>query len=238
MGRSASPVRSSRLVSTLVAALVAAPLVVTGANAEAAMRVGLSGFTGYQGYSMSDINDVISEINDELSTPGDEVMIDELKGDVSFGAGVKLDLNPTWRVYAEYEHLSDNSGGGNLIGSVTLDVSSETFLVGATYFLPSTGKARVGFGGGLGYYDFGGELAASGTVGSVPFSGTASASGTTIGFHGRADLDVAMSPKFHFDAALGYRSASGELEAGGEGTGSDLDWSGVMTRVGFTYFVK
>ena len=202
------------------------------------MRVGLSGFTGYQGYAMSDINDVLTAVDDELSSPGDEALIDLLNGDVSFGAGVKLDLDPTWRVYAEYEHLSDNSGGGNLIGSIQIDVSSETFLVGATYFLPSTSKTRIGIGAGLGYYDFGGDLATSGTVGSVPFSGTASASGSTVGFHGRADLDVAMSPKFHFDAALGYRAASGELEADGQCTGTDLDWSGIMTRVGFTYFVK
>ncbi len=200
MGRPASPARLFRFAPLLAAAL----LVVTGAHAEAAVRVGLSGFTGYHGYAMSDVNDVIASINDALSSPGDEVNLDELKGDVSFGAGVKFDLDPTWRVYAEYEHLSDNSGGGNLIGSAKIDVSSETFLVGATYFLPSKGKARVGFGGGVGYYDFGGNLEASGSYGGVPFSGSQSASGTTIGFHGRADLD----------------------------------WSGIMTRVGFTWFVK
>ena len=228
----------SRPASRLVPAIVAALVLVTGANAEAAMRIGLSGFTGYQGYAMDDINEVLTALDDELSSPGDEASIDLLDGDPSFGLGVKFDLNPNWRVYTEYEHLSDNSGGGNLVGSVQIDVASETFLVGATYFLPSTGKARFGLGAGVGYYDFGGDLETSGTVGTTPFSGSASASGTTIGFHGRADLDVTMSEKFHFDLALGYRSASGELEADGQGTGTDLDWSGVMTRVGFTYFVK
>jgi len=227
-----------RPASRLVPALVAALVLVAGANAEAAMRVGLSGFTGYQGYAMDDINEVLTAVDDELSSPGDEASIDLLDGDPSFGLGIKFDLNPNWRVYAEYEHLSDNSGGGNLAGSVTIDVASEVFLAGATYFLPTTGKARFGLGAGVGYYDFGGDLATTGTVGSVPFSGTASASGTTVGFHGRAELDVAMSEKFHFDLALGYRSASGELEADGQGTGTDLDWSGAMTRVGFTWFVK
>lgn len=177
---------------------------VSGARADAAMRIGISGFTGYQGYAMGDANDVIADINTALSSPGDEVNLDELKGDVSFGAGLKFDVNPTWRVYAEYEHLSDNSGGGNLVGSAKVDVSSATYLVGATYFLPSTGKARVGFGGGIGSYDFGGDLEASGSYGGVPFSGSQSVGGTTIGYHARADLD----------------------------------WSGIMTRIGITWFVK
>jgi hypothetical protein len=228
----------SRPASRLVPALVAALLLVTGTSADAAMRIGLSGFTGYQGYAMSDINDVLTAVDDELSSPGDEASVDLLDGDPSFGLGVKFDLDPKWRVYAEYEHLSDNSGGGNLSGSVTIDVASETFLVGGTYFLPSTGKARFGIGAGVGYYDFGGDLEASSSVEDAPFSGSNSATGSTVGFHGRAELDVTMSEKFHFDLALGYRSASGELEADGRGTGTDLDWSGAMTRVGFTYFVK
>jgi len=231
MKRSASPAR-------LIPAVVAALLAVSGANAEAAVKWGISGFTGYQGYSMDEINSQIIEINDFLSQPGYLVQIDELNGDASFGAGVKADVNPSWRVYAEYEHLSDNTGAGNEIGSFKIDVDSESFLVGATYFLPSTGKARVGFGAGAGYYDFGGEIVTSGTVGTTPISNSGSASGSTIGFHGRADLDVAMSEKFHFDLALGYRSASGELESNGTGTGIDLDWSGLMSRVGFTWFVK
>jgi hypothetical protein len=187
---------------------------------------------------MDEINSQIIEINDYLSQPGDLVQIDELNGDASFGAGVKLDVNPNWRIYGEYEHLSDNTGAGNQIGSFKIDVASETFLVGATYFLPSTGKARVGFGAGVGYYDFGGDIVVSGTAGTTPISGSGSATGSTIGFDGRGTLDVAMSEKFHFDLALGYRSASGELESDGTGTGLDLDWSGLMSRVGVTYFLK
>ncbi len=53
------------------------------APAEAAVRWGLSAFTGYQGYSMGDVNDVINQVNEDLSTPGDEVRI---KGDISAAA--------------------------------------------------------------------------------------------------------------------------------------------------------
>jgi hypothetical protein len=231
MQRFASPLRSSLV-------LAVALLVVSGTNAEAAVRWGLSGFTGYQGYSMDEINSQIIEINEFLSQPGDLVQIDELNGDASFGAGIKADLNPNWRVYAEYEHLSDNTGGGNLIGSFTIDVSSETYLVGATYFLPSKGKARVGIGAGAGYYDFRGDVGVIGEAGTTPISESMTTDGSTIGFHGRADLDVALSEKAHLDLALGYRAASGEIEKDLPGTSIDLDWSGFMSRVGFTFFVK
>ena len=226
-----------RFKSTLRTSLVlaAALLVVSAGGADAAMKWGISGFTGYQGYAMSDINDVIIAFNDEVGQP---TSVDELNGDASFGAGLKFDVNPTWRVYAEYEHLSDNSGAGNQIGSLKIDLDSETFLVGATYFFPSTGKARLGLGAGVGYYDFGGKLEGNATIGTDEYSGTYSATGSTVGFDGRGTLDVTMSEKFHFDLALGYRAASGELEIDGAGTGTDLDWSGFMSRVGFTYFVK
>jgi hypothetical protein len=204
----------------------------------AAIRWGVSAFGGYQGYSMGDVNDVINQVNEDLSTPGDEVRIDELKGDISFGGGVKADLNPNWRVYLEYEHLKDDTGGGNLVGSFTVDVSANAFLAGATYFFPSQSKARVGVGGGLGYYDFGGDVAGNATIGTTPLNGSASAGGSTIGFHGLGELDVKLSERWHFDGAAGYRSAKGELEAAGESTGVDLDWSGIMTRIGVTFFLQ
>lgn len=228
--------RSSRTVVPTF--LLVLGLVVAGAPADAQTRFGISGFTGYQSYAMDDINEVIADVNDELSSPGTLVQIEELTGDPSFGLGLKLDLGKTWRVYGEYEHLSDDTGGGNLIGSFNIDADADAFLLGATYFLPSSGKARVGIGAGVGMYEYEGVFETSGTVGSVPFSGSQTADGSTIGFHARADLDVAMSGKLHFDAALGYRGASGELEQDGQGTGVDLDWSGFMTRAGFTFFLN
>ncbi|MGH7725703.1 MAG: hypothetical protein ACREOU_09760 [Candidatus Eiseniibacteriota bacterium] len=207
-------------------------------ESDAAIRWGINAFGGYQGYSMGDVNDVINQVNEDLSTPGDEARIDELKGDISVGGGVKADLNPNWRVYLQYEHLKDDTGGGTLVGSFTLDVSANAFLAGATYFFPSQSKARVGVGAGLGYYDFGGDMEGNATIGTTPLAGSASAGGSTIGFHGLGELDVTLSERWHFDAAAGYRSAKGELEAEGESTGIDLDWSGIMTRVGVTFFVR
>ena len=114
--------RSSRTVVPTF--LLVLGLVVAGAPADAQTRFGISGFTGYQSYAMDDINEVIADVNDELSSPGTLVQIEELTGDPSFGLGLKLDLGKTWRVYGEYEHLSDDTGGGNLIGSFNIDADA------------------------------------------------------------------------------------------------------------------
>ena len=206
--------------------------------AAAAPRWGVSGFLGYQGYTMDDVNSVIRQVNEDLSVPGRMVSIDELKGDVSFGGGVVADVNPKLRFYLEYERLKDDTGGGTQVASFTLDVSSSTFLAGGTYFFNPEKKARLGLGGGIGYYAFGGETTGDATWGTETVTGSRDISGSTIGFHGRGELDVALSERWHFDMALGYRVASGGAELGGVDTGADLDWSGVMTRLGVVYFLR
>ncbi len=226
-----------RRVSGLALALFALTVSNFGV-ASAATRFGLSGFLGYQGFTMEDVNSVIREVNEDLSVPGSMVSMDELKGDVSFGGGVVADVNPNVRVYLEYERLKDHTGGGNQIGSFTLDVNSSTFLLGGTYFFNPEKKARLGLGGGVGYYAFGGDTTGDATWGTDTYSGTQDVGGSAVGFHGRGELDVAFAEKWHFDLALGYRAAKGEAELGGTATGADLDWSGVMTRVGVVYFLK
>jgi len=203
----------------------------------AAPRWGITGFLGYQGYTMDDVNSVIRQVNEDLSVPGRQVSIDELKGDVSFGGGVVADVTPKIRLYAEYERLKDHTGGGNQIGSFTLDVNSNTVLVGGTYFFNPEQKARLGLGAGVGYYAFGGESNGNATWGTQTVTGSQDISGNTIGFHGRGELDVALNESWHFDLALGYRSAKGEAEVGGDASGADLDWSGVMTRLGVVWFL-
>ncbi len=69
-------------------------------------------------------------------------------------------------------------------------------------------------------------------------SGSHDLGGSTVGLHGRGEIDVTLSPVWHFDGALGYRWAKGGLDTDGNDSGIDLDWSGLMTRVGFTYFVN
>ena len=222
-------VRSAVAASTL-ALLV---LMLSDARvASAETRWGLTGFLGYQGYTMDDINTTIRGVNEALSVPGRMVSIDELKGDISFGGGVVADVNPNWRVYAEYERLKDTTGGGSQIGSFTLEANANAALLGATYFFNPEQKARLGLGGGVGYYGFGGETTGDATWGTQDYSGTQDIGGSTVGFHGMGELDVEMNNGWHFDLGLGYRAAKGAAELGGADSGADLDFSGLMTRIG------
>jgi len=228
MRRFATPLRSSLV-------LAAATLVASEANAETVPLLGLYAFGGYQGYAMGDINDWLDPVNEALSEPGAPMTIEDLDGGASFGAGVLIDIDRNWRIYGEYERLADETGGGNQLGSFKVEVSSDAYLAGATYFLPSSGKTRFGIGAGLGYYEFKGSTESSGATAGAPFGSSLGAAGNTLGGHIRAELDIAMSESMHLGAGLGYRKASGQFEVNGDPTGVDVDWSGLMTRVGITY---
>lgn len=236
--------KASRRAATFAAIgfVVASAATVTflAEPASADLRWGLAGFLGYQGYTMDDVNSVIEQVNTDLSTPGDEARIDELSGDISFGGGVRVDLTPHIRLYGEYERLKDNTGGGTLVGSFSIDLVSDTFLAGGTYFFQPVGegKTRLGLGAGVGYYSFGGDVQGDATWGTTTYTGTQDVGGSTVGFHGLGELDVKMSEKWHLEGALGYRVAKGEVQLNGQETGADLDWSGLMTRLGVILFVQ
>ena len=213
-------------------------LVALVSNAIALPHIGISGFTGYQSYSMGQINDAIDAVSNALSSPGDQANIDNLSGGFAFGGAVKADFNTTWRAYLEYEYLKDSSGYGNTIGQFQIEPNANAVLVGGTYFFPSTNKMRLGLGAGVGYYTFGGSVNSSESWNNTTTTGSHDLGGSTVGFHGRGELEVTLSPVWRFDAALGYRSAQGALETDGADAAVDLDWSGLMTRVGFTYFAN
>ena len=211
-------------------------LVTLATNAVAAPHWGISALTGYQNYSMDQINEKIARVDDALSRPGREAQIDPLNGEWSFSARILADLNPMWRAYVEYEYLKDKSGGGNTsIGNFQIKPHANAVLIGATYFIPSDNKVRLGLGGGLGYYEFGGSVNSTVTWYTTTTTGSHELGGNTIGYHARAELDVPLSGAWHADAALGYRWAKGDLETDGSDNGVDLDWSGLMMRIGFSF---
>jgi len=216
-------------------------LIVLGAQASiaaAAPRIGLSAFGGYQAFAMGDINDRIHAVDDALSSPGDLANIDELRGNWTWGLAAKMDLNPTWRAYLEYEYLRDDTGFGNTNGQFQIKPNANSVLLGGTYFFPPKDKVRFGLGAGVGYYAFGGSVNSSLTWYTSSKTGSLDLGGSTVGFHTRGEMDVTMSPVWHFDAALGYRWASGTLQVDGDDAPVDLDWTGLMTRLGVTYFVR
>jgi hypothetical protein len=196
---------------------------------------GLSAFTGFQGYQMGQINTAINDIQDALSEPANRAEIDNLTGSWNYGGALQVDFNPKLRAYLEYEHLSDKTGFGNNLGSFHLEPNADALLVGGTYFFPSTSKTRFGLGGGVGFYSFAGSANSTITWYTTTSSAAVDLSGDAVGIFGRGEAEVSLAPLWRMGVAIGYRSAQGALKVDGEDSGIDLDWSGLMTRLGITF---
>jgi len=108
-------------------------------------------------------------------------------------------------------------------------------ILGGTYFLPSTSTTRFGVGGGVGLYTFSGNANSTVSWYTTTTSASVDLGGDTVGFHVRGEMELTLTPQWQLDAGLGYRWAQGDLTVAGHDSGVDLDWSGLMTRIGFTF---
>ncbi len=220
--------------------LAAFPSVVTPAVAAGA--VGIFGHAGYGTYAMSDLNDTIATINEQLAAAG--IQMDEISGGLDVGGGLRLHLSPALDLSAGYERLFASTDVGiNVQGTEIkqeFQVPANAITGTAELYLPSSGPVRFGVGAGLGYY------LASGTS-KLTVTGEPEVSedvkGHGFGFHGLALLDVPATESIHLSAAAGFRYArTTNVEVGGEeqrnedGSKSTLDYSGLMTRAGVTVY--
>ncbi len=198
---------------------------------------GIGLFGGYNSYSMNDVNDDINSTNDFYGTT-----IDEISGGVGFGGGLRIRTGPSMILAVDYERLTGSTSGSGTSGAVTydadLDLPANAIVAGVTYLFPSASKARFGLSGGIGYYSADGQvqLTADDGVNSITLVGDASGSG--IGFHAAGAVDVSLSPVAHLEGMAGYRVAkTGNLEVDGtEIPDYSAEWSGFMSRVGFSFF--
>jgi hypothetical protein len=239
---------SSRLKYPAFAALALA-LMLTPAWAFASgnTRVGIAGFAGYQTYSMSDVNDAIDVVNADAASSGVTGSLDKISNGFGFGGGLHVWMNDDWMVSGEYTRLTASSSGDftdtstGATASAEIKVPANGFTLGAAHFFQSSHKTRLGLGVGVGYYS------ASGTEEVVdPSSGSSisqDVSGHAVGFHGMGLLDSPLSPMLHLEIGAGYRYAkTNNLKEGGvealnpDGSKAKIDWSGLMTRAGLTFY--
>jgi hypothetical protein len=235
---------SNRLSILAIAALVLALLVTPTWASASSMRWGIAAFGGYQTYSMSDINDAIATINDDAATSGATGSLDDIKHGIGFGGGIH-GMSETWVASLEYVRLDAkssadfNSGGTTITGEIKVPANGVT--AGATYLFPSSSrKARFGLGAGIGYYSADGQDKAI-TSGGATISNDIT--GHAFGFHGMGVVDSPISNVVHLELQAGYRYAktSNVKEAGVEALNADgskakIDWSGLMTRFGLTFY--
>jgi len=229
-----------------VAALVIALFMIPAWASAGSMRYGVAGFFGYQTYSMSDVNNGLADANDQLATDGFTGSFDDIKHGVGFGGGLHA-MNESWLASLEYTRLDASTSADITDTSSGTTVSSEFKVpangvtAGAAYLFPSSHKARFGLGAGVGYYNTSGKFNAV-----DPSSGASTSEdvkGHAIGFHGIGMVDTPVSNVLHVELQAGYRYAkTSNFEVGGvqalnsDGSKAKIDWSGLMTRFGLTFY--
>ncbi|TMQ55683.1 MAG: hypothetical protein E6K74_02520 [Candidatus Eisenbacteria bacterium] len=229
--------------AALVMALVLTPV---WAFASGGMRVGIAGFGGYQTYSMSDVNDGIGQLNADAAAAGVTGTMDDISHGIGFGGGLHA-WSKDNMFSLEYNRLVASSSGdftdpsSGATATAEFKVPANGVTLGATHFFHSSHKTRLGLGLGVGYYSADGtekvEDPSSGTTTSVDVTGHA------LGFHGMGMVDSPLSPMLHLEIGAGYRYAkSTNAKAGGvevlnaDGSKAKIDWSGLMTRAGLTFY--
>ncbi len=228
-----------RKTSGAALGLLAAGMTLLPSPAIGTPKFGFAFFAGRNTYAMDDVNDeLISEVNVSLAGTGYEM--DEITGGWGFGGGLRIKPAPSIMVGLDFERLTANSEISIFDERLEIDTPANSFLGTVTYYFPSSSRARVGVGAGLGYYTSGGSIAGD----SAGVGLEVDVDGNGIGFHGAASLDVGISPNVHFEALAGYRYAkTSDVEVGGskaytaDGDEATLDWSGFMSRTGLIFYI-
>jgi hypothetical protein len=215
----------------VIGALIAPAL--CGAAENSGPRVGFFVHGGYGTYAMSDVNDAIAFVNAELVGTG--LAMDEINGGLNFGGGVRFKVNESVSLSAGYERLFGSTEVSVEGASVTIKIPASAITATGEYFLPMSGPIGIGFGGGVGYY-----ISAAGSESTLlGASFSEDWKGGGFGLHGLVLGRIAATPAIQVDAALGYRLAvAKDIEVGGVSSQDDLDWSGLMTRLGVTIYLS
>lgn len=223
-----------KTVGWIAALLLVGVLIAPGAAraaGDSGVRVGVFVHGGYGSYAMADVNDAIAVVNDSLRASG--LVMDEVKGGLNFGGGVRIKVNESVSLSAGYERLS----GASLISAGSVKIAkfkapANAITATVEYFLPMSGPVELGVGGGVGYY-----ISAAGFESSA-LSISEDWKGNAIGIHGLLLGRILTTPNLQVDGAVGYRRAvAKDIKVAGIATKDDLDWSGLMTRLGVTVYL-
>lgn len=185
--------RATVFLAIAVAVLAAAP-------ARSQARFGIEVNGSASAFAMGAMNDSLASLNRLLGTS-----LDDFGDGRTWGVALRGWINPDVLLRLAWEHLpakTEDSG-------VTIDMGANAFTLGATWFAPSSGPARYGFGLSMGpYFPDGGigrpQLA---FVGQAP-QAWLNASGTGFGVSPTAEGMLRMSDHFSVGVAVGYRWAA------------------------------
>jgi len=197
----------------ILALAVASLLGVT--SAEAGKPIGIEAHGGWSWFTMSDVNDSLSSLNDNIGTS-----LDPIRGGAAWGIGLRLWASRDVLLRFGFEKLAAASEDPN----VRFSVGAHAYSLDVTYYPPTTGRVRFGYGLGLGQYYSMGEISASGAgleTGGVGY-------GICLSAEAMAPLQGAWS----LTGTLGYRLAGiSNLEFGNANSDVDVQYFGPFVRI-------
>lgn len=207
-----------------------------------AKSLSFSGFGSYQRYGMSDVNEAMRA---QLAAyPGARAGKDEINSGAGYGAAIRI--WPTERFFVSWEFqrlLASNSGSGPFGGStydVELDVPASSIGMSAGYVLNPRSRFRVGLAGGGAYYLTTGAITTTGPGVNDRFN----LEGSGFGVHAFGLMLARVTRRAYVEMDAGYRYAkttdvtsSGFRFRNSDGSLAHIDWSGLMSRAGVTYWM-
>src|SRR6267142_1195396 len=214
----------------------------TGApSSNAPARVGLAVFGGYQTYSMSDLNDAIARPGTFF--PGSTVSAGDIKRGGGYGLGLRLWPSERIQLAFDGSRLVAKTTGSAVFQGTPYDgelSAPATAITGTlTYLFPVSDRLGLGLGAGGGYYVSTGKATATGSGQNY----SSDLNGSGLGFHSLGVADILLTRRLHAEIGAGYRRAkTTDVEVAGatlhnaDGSKSQIDWSGFMSRAGLTIY--
>ena len=203
----------------------------------ASPRPWVSGWLGGASYSMEDVNDLVSQVNQLIAGSG--LTMEDVNHGWNYGGMFGLDVGNNFSVGVGYDRLEAMTDVGDATGKIELKVPGNLFRGFGRYTFPSASTAH-------GYLEL--SLGRVSSSGSLDLSAQGSPTetnkieGSGFAFEGSGGVTFAMGKQVDLFGSLGYRAAkatditvAGDQAYNSSGDNASVDWSGVVGRLGLTF---
>jgi hypothetical protein len=185
-------------------------------------------------YSMTDVNDGISDVNSAIAGSG--LKMNEIKSGAGIGGTFGLEMPSRFSIGAGYDRLFASTDVGDASGSIKLSFPANAFRVSGQYGFAGMGTSGAYVGASAGMVQEVGDFKST-------ISGSGAPSGKVTGSGAMFEMftggDWWATPQFALTGSGGYRYAKiGETKIDGttwtnaSGDKETIDYSGAFIRAG------